>query len=92
MVWCWRGVSGVGVMWGKVGGQREGGVNRVRRVVEELGEAEQCKGWLMQEAVKGGDVCVFGSYVYTVLYRCRVTLWWWRCGRVCCVYRYGQLV
>jgi hypothetical protein len=59
-----------------VDGQREGGVKRVRRVLEELGEAEQCKGWLMREAVKGGDVCVFGSYVYAVLCRCRVA-WRW---------------
>ena len=87
VVWLRQGVPGVGAMEGNLGGQGEDGVNRVRRIVEELGEAEQCKGWLMREAVKGGDVCVFGSYVYTVLCRCGVAFWWWQCGRVCYVYR-----
>ena len=58
-----------------MGGQGEDGVNRVRRIVEELAEAEQCKSVFMREAVKGGDVGVFGSDVYAVLCRCRVS-WW----------------
>ena len=40
MVWRRQGVSGVGAMYGDLGGQGGGGGDRVRRIVEELREAE----------------------------------------------------
>ena len=70
-----QGVSGVGAMYGNLGGQGEDGVYRVRRIVEELGEAEQCKGGFVREAVKCGDVGVVWFEVYAMLYLCRV-FWW----------------
>ena len=79
-------------MEGNLGGQGEDGVNRVRRVVKELREAEQCKGGFVREAVKGGDIGVFGSDVYAVLCWCRVFWWWRRCGGVCYVDTEGQVV
>ena len=82
MVWLRQGVPGVGAMEGNLGGQGEDGVNRVRRIVEELGEAAQCKGGFVREMVKCGDIGVLGSDVYAMLCRCRVFWWLWHCGGV----------
>ena len=65
-------MSGISVLYGDVGRQKEGGVNCVRCVLEEVGEAEYCRGWLVWEVVKGGDVYVSWCDVYVVLDVCGV--------------------